>query len=196
MLAALIVFALSASVAARHTITGWEKTIFDAIYGWPAALRPAFWAITQLGSVWALMIVAALAYALQQKRLGFRILYVGIFAYLLVEVSKSLVMRLRPEFLLPGVVQREAFITGPGFPSGHTALVSAVGLIVLPYIPKQFRWLVPMAIVLVALSRVYLGVHAPLDVVGGFCVGVIAAASYYLGVSLAKKPLAKRKRKS
>ena len=192
----LVVYALAASIAGKRTIGGLEGAVFNAVYSWPATLTPVFWAVTQVGSVWGLLTVATLAYAKGQRKLGFRVVYVGLFAYLLVEASKNIVERSRPQFILSGVTQRESLITGLGFPSGHTALVTALGLIVLPYLPRAFRPLVPLVIVLVMISRMYLGVHAPLDVVGGFCVGIIAATSYYYGVLLAKPVLAKRRKRT
>jgi membrane-associated phospholipid phosphatase len=43
----------------------------------------------------------------------------------------------------------------------------------VPYLPKMWRWIVPVAgIGAVAWSRMYLGLHAPLDIVGGFAIGM------------------------
>jgi undecaprenyl-diphosphatase len=61
------------------------------------------------------------------------------------------------------------------FPSGHAANAAA-GAFVLSQIAPSARMLWWGAAVLVAYSRVYLGVHYPLDVVGGMVVGVGCAA--------------------
>ena len=51
-----------------------------------------------------------------------------------------------------------------------------------PLIKKPFRPLLLIPLVAVALSRIFLGVHTPLDVVGGAAVGagVVGAMEYFL----------------
>lgn len=90
------------------------------------------------------------------------------------EVLKRLFRRARP----PGPWLAEAF--GYSFPSGHSvAAVAFYG--VLAYYLARFilprRWrpsvmaLAGGVIALIGLSRVYLGVHYPSDVLGGFALG-------------------------
>ena len=175
-LVGLVIFALSASFAHAHTITGLEKQLFDFIYGWPDGLRPVFLAITQLGSAWMIIILPLVAWANRQRGLATRLFINGFVTFILVEIIKEMVGRPRPIFLLPGVIQREAFITGLGFPSGHTALATVMAVTLLPYLPKKHRWLAVVWIIVVGVSRVYLGVHGPLDTVGGFGLGVLIAS--------------------
>lgn len=60
------------------------------------------------------------------------------------------------------------------FPSGHAAVAFAIAFTWAFMDPKAARWLFPAA-VLVALGRVYVGVHYPFDVDAGAVVGLIAA---------------------
>jgi len=48
-------------------------------------------------------------------------------------------------------------------------------LTLIGYLPRRYRWVVPSAIIGVAISRIYLGVHAPLDIIGGFAIGWFCA---------------------
>lgn len=61
------------------------------------------------------------------------------------------------------------------FPSDHATVTSAVAMTgVFRRLPG--RWLALIAAVLVALARVFVGVHYPADVIGGFIIGAATAA--------------------
>ena len=197
MLAALGLYAASASIAARGYMGSPERGVFETVYNLPHLPPFIVLAITQLGSAWFLLALIIIFLVNKSRALAARLAIVGFVTYIMVELSKTLVGRPRPEFLVSDIDPREHFVTGLGFPSGHTALITVIGLMLFPYIPKRWRLLVPGVILLVGLSRIYLGVHAPLDVVGGFAVGVIVALSYYLGTNLAKHMrVAKDKRRA
>ncbi len=74
----------------------------------------------------------------------------------------------------------------PSFPSGHATTAFAAAAAVAVLIPG-LRWPAFGLAALVALSRVYLGVHFALDVIAGAVIGtligvVIARAAWHLGV--------------
>jgi undecaprenyl-diphosphatase len=64
---------------------------------------------------------------------------------------------------------------GLGFVSGHTAVATALAAIAWPYLGRRWRAVVVIAAVLVALARVYVGAHLPLDVLGGAALGLAVA---------------------
>jgi undecaprenyl-diphosphatase len=75
------------------------------------------------------------------------------------------------------------------YPSGHTAAAIAVycglALLVTSRVPSRWArvaiWMVAVAVpVFVALSRMYRGMHHPLDVAGGVVIGVAALVAMVL----------------
>lgn len=61
------------------------------------------------------------------------------------------------------------------FPSGHTIIVTSTwGATALSFCGKLLRIAAPVLIFLVGLSRMYLGVHTPWDVLAGWGVGIAA----------------------
>lgn len=153
-----------------------ETRLLHFVYDMSDQLERIAILVTQLGSGWVwLFIVALLLVVRRNPKLALLVLRNGALAYIFAEVLKHIVERPRPYELVHDIVAREIIVHGSGFPSGHTAMAAALGLTLWPYLPKGWRWVVPAWIGLVAWSRMYLGVHAPLDVVGGFAIGALVA---------------------
>ena len=74
---------------------------------------------------------------------------------------------------------------GPAFVSGHAIIAGAVAFLVLPYVSRRWGSAVVLIALGVALARVYLGAHNPLDVVGGIAVGVVIGSLLNLAVGVA-----------
>src|SRR6266700_369630 len=81
----------------------------------------------------------------------------------------------RPATLLDDVHLRNAPAHGLGFVSGHVAVISALVVIAWPYLSRRWRTITVLVAVLVALARVHVGAHLPLDVVGGAGLGIAVA---------------------
>jgi undecaprenyl-diphosphatase len=64
--------------------------------------------------------------------------------------------------------------------SGHAGVAVALGAAALPHLGPAGRALALTAIPIVGLSRVYVGAHLPLDVVGGAALGLVVDAGIVL----------------
>jgi undecaprenyl-diphosphatase len=88
---------------------------------------------------------------------------------------KELFARTRPCNALAGVLTPGGRLTSFAFPSGHAATAGSAMLV----LTASYRRWAPLWItwgLLVCLSRIYLGLHYPSDVVGGLAVGVSIGA--------------------
>jgi len=111
------------------------------------------------------------------KKKGFILSFTLLFSLFLNTVLKISIHNSRPFEVIPEILgKRVQTATGYSFPSGHTQGATTFYL-ALSLILKK-RWIYITAIVislLVALSRIYLGVHWPVDVIGGLVAGAIVA---------------------
>ena len=136
-------------------------------------------AIGSAGFIW--WITAVVAGIFPKKRAAaFRMILAVAFTYAISDfVLKPVFDRARPYDRDTTITALEAKPTTSAFPSGHAAMAVAgavAGSRMIPY-SAWFWW--PFAAI-VALSRVYLGVHWPSDVAGGLLLG-LATAWFVLG---------------
>lgn len=175
--ASIVLLAVVTAAAARQSLRTWEISIFQDINNMSDAWRPFWLMVTQFGSAWALLLAVIGAWLYGRRGLATDLFLHGFITYFLVQIAKQVVARPRPELLLDMTNQREIFLGAQyGFPSGHTAVAAALSLTLWPYLPKTLRFIVPVWICLVAVSRIYLGVHIPLDIVGGLALGTAVVA--------------------
>ena len=87
---------------------------------------------------------------------------------------KNAVARIRPYDLYPVIELLVEKQTDFSFPSGHTCASFAAALVYLRMFPERKGWGFVILAVLIGFSRLYVGVHYPTDVLGGFFVGWLA----------------------
>ena len=153
--------------------TSWESNFFQRFYDMPLAWKSIMQVITMSGSILMVMLVVAGLYTRQKIKLARFVTVLALATFGITELLKILVARPRPFNGLNDVISREGIVAGMGYPSGHTAIVTMTGLSLSFLLPKNIRWVVFVWIGLVGVSRMYLGVHAPLDIVGGILLGTI-----------------------
>jgi undecaprenyl-diphosphatase len=149
--------------------------------------------IGQWGGIW--FVLAALLFFREEKRdhwffLPFVIS--GLLGSILSEIFiKFLVARPRPVLEMGAII-----LTNPGsysFPSTHTTLAFAMAYILSREEPKARPWFYTLA-VLISFSRIYLGVHYPIDVLCGAVLGfAIGWVSFWVSRKIAAQYASKEK---
>ncbi|MGB3917303.1 MAG: phosphatase PAP2 family protein [Thiothrix litoralis] len=142
-----------------------------------------FAAISRLGNgvFWSvLMLMLPLSYGWQALQVSLHMALVGLAALLVYKWLKSSTERVRPYSHSDNILQNVAALDQFSFPSGHTLHAVGFSWVLLSYYPAWFVLVVPFTI-LVALSRVVLGLHYPSDVLMGAFLGAgLAQGSFCL----------------
>lgn len=85
---------------------------------------------------------------------------------------KKLVARTRPFIVNEAINYITTRPSDNSFPSGHTGSVFAVASVIFFMMPKKAGIPAMILASLIALSRLYVGVHYPTDIIAGFLVGM------------------------
>lgn len=152
-------------------ILEFDKLAFSLFKIRTPLLTKIFLIITNLGSPYVLIVLTLLSFLLKNKKLSFIITgNLGLIT-IINQVLKFIIKRPRPSDLFL-IVE-----TGYSFPSGHSMVsLSFYGLLIY-FIYKYFKnkklkifliTLLSLIIILIGVSRVYLGVHFVSDVISGF----------------------------
>jgi undecaprenyl-diphosphatase len=149
---------------------------------WPL-VTPVMKGLTYAGAGGTIWIVIALVVALRLRR---PLVLVAVVATILLTsradaVLKDAIGRARPFVGDPSVHPSIALPHDASMPSGH-AMNAFAGAVLLGAVVPRARWPLLVLAALIALSRVYLGVHFPSDVIAGALLGsaVGAAAAWLL----------------
>jgi membrane-associated phospholipid phosphatase/uncharacterized membrane protein YbhN (UPF0104 family) len=159
----------------------------------PATVFPVVWVVMQLGNVVAVPVVAAVAALTRRFRMARDVLVAGVLAYVASYLVKSVVRRERPSGFAVEVHFPEGPVSGLGFVSGHSAVAAALAAAAVPHLSRRGRRVAWALAWTVALSRVYVGAHLPLDVVGGLAAGwaIGALVHWAFGVPRREVPTAR-----
>ena len=162
-------------------VSQFERDVFHAINDLPDAFEIPMVGVQYLGVAVVPFGVALVAAILRRWHLVIAALLVYPLKLVLEKVVlKEIVYRGRPGTSVPDAILRHAPARGPSFPSGHAIIAFALAGILAPYLTRGWRIVAYVVAVAVAISRIYLGAHNPLDVVAGAAGGLLIAAALNL----------------
>ena len=157
----------------------WEESLFRTLNELPHDVEPVLWVMQQMGSAIVMPFAAIVLWRMTRRwqppvallAAGFLLGWVG------AKGIKAMVGRGRP-----GAIFDDAFLgfdvptAEIGFPSGHAVLAFTLLAMFVPYLSKRGRIVAFGVAIGVGLTRVYVGAHFPLDVIGGAGYGVAIGA--------------------
>lgn len=165
---------VASTVHARsRAVSPTETDVFTRVNGLPEEYTPVLYVLMQAGQFGAVPVSAVLARGLRRPRVAAAIVIAGCSAWVLARLVKRVAVRGRPAAHIDAVVIRGREWTGLGFPSGHAAVAAGIATVIAPELPLPLRPLVWTLVGCVALARIYVGAHLPVDTVGGVALGVV-----------------------
>lgn len=177
----LALLAACSLLALGDNMSAPEQQVFQAING----VSLPDWVTSQVArplsdAVWGMVVLMLVMLLLPRFRLrAWQYVAAAGSAHAVATIIERLVDRARPLGLSWDVVPR-AVQDGLGFPSTHVAIVAALGVTAWFYVSWPWRLFLVILVGSVAWSRVFLGVHAPLDVAGGLAIGLLVVSILHL----------------
>ncbi|MGE5250996.1 MAG: phosphatase PAP2 family protein [Bacteroidota bacterium] len=159
--------------------------LIQALQALSPALDGLMHSFTFLGKIEFYLIFIPFIYWAVDKRLGIRLLVLLITSNFMVSALKVLFHQPRPYWLgeVKGLAQEPSY----GLPSSHASDTLSVWGYLAHHTKKAWMWIAAAVILLfIGISRTYLGVHFPHDVLFGWLLGAI----WLLVFARSEKPLA------
>jgi membrane-associated phospholipid phosphatase len=176
-LGGFVTVAICAFIARNGTVGSTERDVFHAINDLPDWMYRVLWPFQQFGNL-VIALIVGLAIALWLRKWWVAVAVVAAVALKLLAESavKEIVQRSRPGSTIGDLTMRgDVSAHGLSFVSGHAVIVTAIAGLLAPILPRGWKWVPWVFVVLNGVARIYVGAHNPLDVIGGVGVGLVIA---------------------
>ena len=154
-------------------------------------LTPVMKVVTHLGDkgIFWILLTLALLIVRKTRKLGVRCGFSMVFGLIITNlILKNWVARVRPYEVIQGLECIVKKADDWSFPSGHATNSLACAWVLLRRAPKKWGVTALVLAILISLSRLYVGIHYPTDVIGGAAIGIgCACLSLWLVPKLEKK---------
>lgn len=140
--------------------------------------NPIITTITHLGDggvFWILLTLALLLFK-KTRKVGLSCALSMVIGLIFTNlILKNWIARVRPYELIDGLTILVSKPHDWSFPSGHTTNSLAAALVMFHLLPRKYGIPALVLAIVIALSRLYVGVHYPTDVLGGALIAAVAA---------------------
>ncbi len=156
---------------------------------WVASLQAAirnpfvdtlFTLLDFVDTFWFVLIVIGFVWYVIDRKIGIRLFYIFFLSFVINMLLKQAFGLPRPCQIMPelGIVCHST----PGFPSGAAqSAVLYAGILFIESKKTLYRFLGVVFALILCFSRLYLGVHFPIDILGGLVVGGLLLVLYKKG---------------
>lgn len=162
-------------------IRHFDTMVAGAIASWPIGLKAFFLCMTVLGSPFVVVAIGGAVALYGYLASNFRLIWAGVTVWLTLGIGALIKLgigRPRPATDYAADMRFQTF----SFPSGHSSgAMVAYGLLAYlawHLLPQPWNYVsvavTIVIIILVGVSRVYLGAHYPSDVIAGWVLGLVA----------------------
>lgn len=170
-------------------LLNWDQDLLIYLNSLGSEQTDVFWLITTSFITWIplfLFIIILLFQVYNRKELRWVLLsYMSmlIFLTIVIFIVKESVGRFRPinDISINGVLRIISSPTDYSFFSGHAASSFSIIMLAVLFLKRKIKWIGFLFIwpLLFSFSRMYLGVHYPIDIIVGALVGVLFASIFY-----------------
>jgi membrane-associated phospholipid phosphatase len=161
-----------------ENILAWGIDVILWFQQFSPALDIPFKMLTFMGDEMFFLLFMPFIYWCVDRRTGARMIILFLFSAYINAFAKVLAKQPRP-FEYDARVQKLVEAGGGGFPSGHTQGAVVVWGYLASMYKKTWLWILAgILMILIPMSRVYLGVHFPTDLLGGYIIGALLLLIY------------------